>query len=73
MVEENEIVLYTNDCPRCKILKQKLDDKKINYKVCNDIQVMVLKGLKAVPALEIDDKIFKFLDAVNWVNSHEVI
>jgi SpoVK/Ycf46/Vps4 family AAA+-type ATPase len=31
------IVLYTNDCPRCKILKCKLDDKQIQYEICDDL------------------------------------
>ena len=61
------IILYSNDCPKCKILKQKLDNAKVNYFVCSDVETMKEKGFKAVPMLEIDGMVFDYLSAVNWI------
>ena len=33
----DKIILYSNNCPRCKILKKKLDDNKINYEIIDNV------------------------------------
>lgn len=62
------ITLYSTDCPRCKVLEKKLSDKGIEFNVCKDIEVMESKGLTFAPALEVDDNLMEFGDAVKWVN-----
>ena len=62
------IILYSNNCPKCKILKQKLNDKNIVYEEVNDVDLMISKGFSEVPLLEIDGEIYRFNDAVQWVN-----
>ncbi len=64
------IILYSNNCPKCKILKQKLDEKNITYDTCSDTEIMKSKGFKSVPMLEIDTKIMTYLDAVNWIKEN---
>lgn len=66
-----EITLYTSNCPKCKILKAKLDNKKINYNICDDTKVMTEKGITSLPALEIDGEMKTFRFAVDWVNEQE--
>lgn len=66
-----EITLYTSNCPKCKILKAKLDDKKINYNICDDTNVMTEKGIASLPVLEIDGEMKTFRFAVDWVNEQE--
>jgi len=61
------ITLYSNDCPKCKILKLKLDSKNIQYNLCSDIDMMVAKGFQSMPMLEIDGATMNYLDAINWV------
>lgn len=61
------ITLYSNDCPKCKILKFKLDAKNIQYDLCSDIDIMTSKGFQSVPMLEVDGKTMNYLDAINWV------
>jgi len=61
------ITLYSNDCPKCKILKLKLDSKNIQYNLCSDIDMMVSKGFQSMPMLEIDGATMNYLDAINWV------
>lgn len=61
------IILYTTDCPKCKILESKLKDKDITYEKCEDTKAMIAKGYMSAPMLEIDDEIMNFVDAVEWV------
>ena len=63
------ITVYTQDnCPKCKILKKKLDGKNIEYVECNDIDIMLTKGVESVPVIELDGNMFDYANAVKWVN-----
>lgn len=65
------IILYTTYCPKCKVLESKLNKKNIKYNICEDINIIQNKGITALPALEINNEILTFKDAVNWVNNQE--
>lgn len=65
----DKIILYSNNCPRCKILKKKLDDNKINYEIIDNVDTMIDKGLSTVPVLEINGRMLDFKEAVEWVNN----
>ena len=65
----DKVILYSNNCPRCKILKKKLDDNKINYEIIDNVDTMIDKGLSTVPVLEINGRMLDFKDAVEWVNN----
>ena len=62
------VILYSTGCPKCNILKKKLADAKIDYKVIEDIDVMLSKGLKEVPWLEVDGNLMNFVDSSKWIN-----
>lgn len=61
------IILYSTGCPKCKILKQKLDEQNIEYTICNDVELMKEKGFTTVPMLEIDGKIYSYIEAINYI------
>lgn len=63
------IILYTIGCPKCEILKSKLDVAKINYTICEDTNIMLDKGITHLPNLEVDDKLYNFKEAVSFINS----
>lgn len=63
-----DIILYSTGCPKCKILKKKLDDKNIDYVENDDIETMISLGIEQVPVLSVDNKLFQFAEAVKWVN-----
>lgn len=63
------IKLYTTDCPKCKVLKKKLDEKGLSYVECADIDKMVSKGIMSVPVLEIEERLLQFSEAVEWANN----
>lgn len=63
------IKLYTIDCPKCKILEMKLDQKNIEYEKIKDIDVMKDLGIMTAPVLGVDDKLLMFADAVKYINT----
>ena len=62
-----KVVLYEHGCPRCKVLKMKLDKKGIQYETVNDIEVMKTKGFNEAPKLEVDGVVMGFTEAVKWI------
>lgn len=63
-----KVIIYTSDCPKCKVLKAKLDSKNIKYSVCSDKAYMIGRGFAEVPKLEVNNKILGFAEAVKWIN-----
>lgn len=63
------ITLYTTHCPRCKVLKAKLDGENIDYEVIEGEEAIREKGFVTTPLLEVDDKVLTFTEAMQWVNT----
>ena len=63
------IKFYSTHCPKCSILKKKLDEKKIEYEEINDVEKMIKLGFTQAPLLEVDGKIMDFKRAVEWINN----
>lgn len=63
------IVLFTIDCPNCKILERKLEQANIGYAVCRDKEVMREYGIDHLPVLRVDDKLMSFKEAIKWINN----
>ena len=64
------ITLYSTHCPKCVILEKKLREKHIQFKVCDDIDLMLKKGFTEAPMLEVDDvKILNFGEAIKELNN----
>ena len=62
-----KVILYEHGCPRCKVLKAKLDKSGIAYETVNDIEVMKQKGFSEAPKLEVSGEIYDFKEAVKWI------
>lgn len=68
----SKVKLYTTHCPKCNVLKAKLDDKNLQYEEVTDIDVMTSLGIDEVPVLQIDDgPLMVFSEAVKYVNQME--
>lgn len=68
----NKIVLFSNNCPRCKILKQKLDEKKIEYIESDDFTEIIEQGFQTAPVLKYNTDYYQFGDAVKLIGElHE--
>ncbi len=64
---ENTVTLYEHGCPRCKVLKMKLDQKGVQYATVNDVEVMKEKGFQEAPKLEVNGVVMDFKEAVEWI------
>lgn len=62
MMNKN-VILYSNDCPNCKMLKSLLDKENIEYEENNSIDDMFRLGIDTVPVLGIDEELYSFKEA----------
>ncbi len=61
------VILYSTNCPRCRIIEKKLQDKGIKFELFNDVDAMIAKGFKEAPKLEVDSVIMDFKEANEWI------
>ena len=65
------VTIYTqNTCPKCGVLKKKLDLKNIEYSECQDIKTMEELAIAETPVLQVDDTFLIYSEAVKWVNGY---
>ena len=64
------VKIYTTDtCPRCKVLKTKMDAKRIPYESITDVDEIQRLGIMSVPYMQVDDgKLMDFATANAWIN-----
>lgn len=67
MGDEQYVILYEHGCPRCKVLKSKLDQKGIKYEDISDVEVMKSKGFQEAPKLDVNGVVMDFKEAVKWI------
>jgi len=65
------ITFYSTNCPKCKVLSMKLDQKGIQYTINTNIDDMMAKGIKSAPMLEIDGELKDFSQALAWLKTQE--
>lgn len=61
------IILFTNHCPMCLMLKKALDESGIAYTVCEDLTEIMDKGFSHVPILKAGGQYMKAKEAMAWV------
>lgn len=67
-----KVILYSTGCPRCNVLKKKLDACNIAYEENTSIDEMVSIGIKQAPVLSVDGELLDFKKAVDWANMKRV-
>ena len=68
-----DAILYSTGCPKCQVLKKKLDRSSLSYEVCEDIEQIKSLNFTEVPVLEVYGESINYLtykDAVNYVNKY---
>ena len=65
------IILYTTHCPMCKMLRLKLDKASIKYEICDDVDLMISKGYKKAPMLEVDGNVMSLKEALTWLEENK--
>lgn len=64
------MTLYTTEtCPRCKVLKMKLQAKNVEYIEISDMDVITAKGIKSVPVLEVDGEMLNLSQANDFIKT----
>ena len=67
-----KIILHTTpSCPRCKILKERLNAANIKYEENSDVEKMLLMNIQNVPVLEVDSKLMDFSTAIKWIGERK--
>lgn len=65
------VILYSTGCPRCDVLKNKLNAKSISYNTNNSVDEMIKMGISDIPVLSVNGVLMKFKEAVDWVNKQK--
>lgn len=65
------VILYSTGCPKCKVLKQKLDNKSVSYMENSSVDEMLSLGITQVPVLSVDGELLAFQQANEWVNQFQ--
>ena len=66
------ITVYSSStCPKCKVLKMKLDKAGIEYQVNENIEEMTAMGIKTIPMMQVDDQLLDFGEAIKYVKATE--
>lgn len=69
------VTMYSTGCPKCNVLKKKLDDSGISYTTVLDQnrieEVAKANGFSTVPLLEVDGCVMDFRDACTWINKNQ--
>lgn len=63
-----KVTLYTTGCPKCAVLKAKLDAKGVEFDTVTNTEEMARKGFEYLPMLEVDGVIYDFAKAIKWIN-----
>lgn len=62
------VILYSTHCPRCNVLKEKLEDKDIEFTEVNDVNEMLKLNIMSAPMLKVNDDLLDFKRANDWIN-----
>lgn len=62
------VILYSTGCPKCGVLKKKLDVKGINYTENGSVEEMLELGITQVPVLCVNGERMEFAVANEWIN-----
>lgn len=62
-------IFSTQTCPRCKILKEKMKSKGVEFIENQDEEEMKKLGIMSVPVLRKDGELLDFGKAISWINS----
>ena len=66
------MILYTTPtCPKCKVIKMKLDKAGLVYTVVEDMDQMQMLGIKSVPVMQKDGQLLDFNEIIKFIKEEE--
>lgn len=69
----DNIKLYSTQCPKCRVITKKLEQKNIAFIEINckedtsSIEMLSAKGFKSMPVLQVGNEYFDFMKANKWI------
>lgn len=64
-------ILYTTHCSNCIMLEEFLKEKKINFRICDDKDLMKSLKIFSAPMLLVNDEKMDIKRAMEWVERQE--
>ena len=70
-----QVTLYSSPtCPKCKVIEAKFKKKNIEVIKEIDEDVIIAKGLKSIPWVQLQDgSMLDFKAANDWINSYQEV
>ena len=65
------ITLYSTGCPKCELLKRRLEKDGIAFDVSDDIDKLIEMGFMNAPILQVNDNYYEFSDAMKKLKAFE--
>ncbi len=65
------VTLFSTNCPKCRVLEQKLNQKNIAFDISDDIQEVIDQGFMSAPVLKIGDDYMDFATAIAWLKEQD--
>ena len=66
----DRIILYTNHCPVCKMLRKELENSGLDFEVEDDYATMDNLGISNAPTLSVNGKLMRASDAFKYCKKH---
>lgn len=68
-----DTILYSSHCPKCNVLEKKLEQKGIEFTVCDDFDPALIEemGYDTLPVLQVGQTLYDFGTANTWLNELE--
>ena len=67
------VELFSTNCPRCKVLEAKLNEKHIPFQLFEGeraIESIQERGFMSAPLLSVNGENMEFTKAIKWVNEY---
>jgi len=66
------VTLFSTNCPKCRVLEQKLNQKNIDFDKDSNMDEVINQGFMSAPVLKINDIYLDFTSAVKWINGQDI-
>ena len=63
------ITLFSTNCPKCRVLEQKLIAAGINFEIDSNMQEIIDHGFMSAPVLKVDNTYYDFKQGVDWIKN----
>jgi glutaredoxin len=64
------VTLYSTGCPKCAVLKKKLEEKGVSFSEFTDVDRMMEMDIQSVPMLYAEGELMDFAEAIGWINQY---